>query len=226
MRSTSQPKTTAEEISLEESRERSALEALGPLPQRTPVGHGSRRLQRARHSVGLFPARSRALSRVPLGRRRPGRNQRPAPEDLLRRWRCGTGAIRYLKERLFGLTGKRGQSRRRREGILLLSGFNADAFLHEISLQISASRISIRATRGRKSPPRKERSGIRADRHGHFQRRPLLRRGHRIRKDDAGRYSHPDHRAQSRSGSGRPASVADGVVPQHLVVGFAGQAAH
>ena len=49
-----------------------------------------------------------------------------------------------LKERMFGLTGKRRQSRRRCQGNLLLSRQHADAFVYEISLQISAERISLR----------------------------------------------------------------------------------
>src|ERR1700739_678836 len=39
-----------------------------------------------------------------------------------------------LKERIFGLTGKRRQPRRGREGILLLSRQHAHALLHEVSL--------------------------------------------------------------------------------------------
>ena len=44
-----------------------------------------------------------------------------------------------LKERLFGLTGPRGQSRRGREGVLLLSRFDAHALLHEGSVQVPAA---------------------------------------------------------------------------------------
>ena len=46
------------------------------------------------------------------------------------------------------------QSRRGREGALLLSRLHADAFLHEGALQISAGGISLRAADRGKSPPR------------------------------------------------------------------------
>ena len=48
-----------------------------------------------------------------------------------------------LKERMFGLTGYGRQSRRGRQGILLLPRQHADAQLHEDALQISAARISL-----------------------------------------------------------------------------------
>ena len=63
-----------------------------------------------------------------------------------------------LKERLFGLSGQRRQSRRRRKGILLLSRFHSDACLHEVSLQISAGGVSVYSTAGRKPPARQGRS--------------------------------------------------------------------
>ena len=48
-----------------------------------------------------------------------------------------------LKERLFGLTNSRRQSRRGRQGALLLPRRHADPFLHADALQISASRLSL-----------------------------------------------------------------------------------
>ena len=44
----------------------------------------------------------------------------------------------FLKERLFGLNGTRGQSRRGRQGVLLLPRRYADAFVHEDALQVPA----------------------------------------------------------------------------------------
>ena len=60
---------------------------------------------------------------------------------------------------------ERRQSRRGRQGILLLSRFDADAFLHEVSVQVSAGGVSLRAV-GRGEPPsRPDRSRVRIDRH-------------------------------------------------------------
>src|SRR5215472_2649179 len=60
-----------------------ALEALGTVFIRAPVGHGPRRLQRGRYGVGIFSARPRPLPRLSLGRRRHRRNQRPSSNDVL-----------------------------------------------------------------------------------------------------------------------------------------------
>ena len=48
-----------------------------------------------------------------------------------------------LKERLFGLTNSEGKSRRGREGVLLLPRQHPNALLHEVPLQVSASRVSL-----------------------------------------------------------------------------------
>ena len=50
-----------------------------------------------------------------------------------------------LKERMFGLNGSEGKSRRGREGILLLPRQHAHAQLHEAALQISAGGIPVSA---------------------------------------------------------------------------------
>src|SRR5262249_51885272 len=60
-----------------------ALEAVGSVSFRAPVGHSSRGLQRLRNRVGLFPSRSRALAHLPLGRRRHCRNLRSPSIHLL-----------------------------------------------------------------------------------------------------------------------------------------------
>ena len=48
-----------------------------------------------------------------------------------------------LKERLFGLTNSRGQSRRGCEGVLFLPRQHADAFLDALPLQIPAGGLSL-----------------------------------------------------------------------------------
>ena len=67
---------------------------LGPVPQRAPVGHGPRGLQRRRRRVVLLPPRPRPLPRLPLGRGRHGRLLRRRAAAVPRRWRCGTAATR------------------------------------------------------------------------------------------------------------------------------------
>ena len=56
-----------------------------------------------------------------------------------------------LKERLFGLSGPAGQSRRGRQGVLLLPRLDADPLVHEVALQVSAGRVPLRASRARRT---------------------------------------------------------------------------
>ena len=79
------------------------LVPVGAVPQRAPMGHGTRGLQPGRWGVELSAARPRAVSRVPVG------------EDGLagfsdREQGCAWPALwngrdPILKERPFGLTG-------------------------------------------------------------------------------------------------------------------------
>ena len=52
-----------------------------------------------------------------------------------------------LKERLFGLTGTRGEPRRGRQGAVLLPRLHADPLVHEGALQVSAGGVPLRAAR-------------------------------------------------------------------------------
>ena len=130
-------------------RARGPLEALGPVPFRAPVGHGSRGLQRERRRLGLFPARPRPFARLSLGRRRHRRHLRPPSAHLFR--------DRVMERKRFDSEGAAvwahqsgRESRRGREGVLLLSRRHANQFLSEISLQISARCFPVFAARGGK----------------------------------------------------------------------------
>ncbi len=71
-----------------------AVARLGPVPGRAGLGHGPRGLQRARHGLGLLPARPRPLPRLPVERGRHGRHLRRPADVLLRASRCGTARTR------------------------------------------------------------------------------------------------------------------------------------
>ncbi|MCK7500644.1 MAG: hypothetical protein MZW92_68285 [Comamonadaceae bacterium] len=60
------------------------------------------------NGLGVLRPRPGALPRLPLERGRPGRHLRRGSSACASRWRCGTAAIRILKERAFGLTGNQG----------------------------------------------------------------------------------------------------------------------
>ena len=83
------------------------LVPVGPVPERAPVGHGSRGLQRRRRGLGLPPARPRALAGVPLGRGRHGRASATSSSGCASSLALWNGRDPILKERMFGLTGQR-----------------------------------------------------------------------------------------------------------------------
>ena len=60
---------------------------------------------------------------------------------------------------------------------------------------------------------------VRAARHRHLRRRPVLRRLRRVREGRSRRHPRPHHRAQSRTRSGPASRAADALVPQHVVLG-------
>ena len=97
-----------------------------------------------------FPARSRAQPRLSLGRGWLARDHGSRMPALLR-----ARAVEWARSDFEGAPFRPdrpgGQPRRGREGMLLLPRLDADAFLHEGALQISAGGVSLRATWSRKT---------------------------------------------------------------------------
>ena len=112
------------------------------------------------------------------------------------------------------------QSRRRRQGVLLLPGFHAHSLLHEGAVQVPAARISVRTTGRSERRPRPHHARIRTDRHRHLRPGPLLRHLHRIRQSRRQRYPDSRHRYEPRPRSGPAAPASDALVSQHLVLGL------
>ena len=161
--------------------ERGAVAAMGTIPQRAPMGHGPRGLQRERRRLELLHPRSGTIARLSLGRGWPRRFQRRQAAAVLfarpveRQGPDPQGAAVRPDQ-------QRGQSRRGRQGVLLLPRQHTDPLIHEVSLQVSAERISLRRS-GRDEPAaRPQRSGIRAARYRRVQRGSLFRRVRRIRE--------------------------------------------
>src|SRR5215472_16363308 len=121
---------------------RPALEALGSVLKRAGMGNGPRGLQPLWDRLGLLPARSRAFARLSLERRRHRRYLRPASEDLLRG--CSVERPRPDSQRAsLRAYRTRRQSRRGRQGALLLPRQHADPFLYALPLQVSAGGIPL-----------------------------------------------------------------------------------
>ena len=182
-----------EELRLQEDRHRKAnWKRWGPYLTEREWGTVREDYSARRHCLGLFPPRPRAQPRLSLGRRRHRRHLRPPPVHLLR-----AGALERPRSDSEGTAlrpdRQRRQSRRGRQGVLLLPRLHADAFLHEVPLQVSAGGVSLRAAGRRKPPPRQARAGVRTARHRRLRRRPLLRRLRRIRQGRRRRHPDPHH---------------------------------
>ena len=164
-----------------------------------------------------FTPRSGPLARLSLGRRRPGRHLRRQAAALLR-----AGPVERQGSDPQGTPVRadqqREQSRRGRQGVLLLPRQHADALVHEVPLQVSAGGVPVRRPGRDQPPPRPARVRIRTARHGRVRRGPLLRRVRGVRQGVARRHPDPDHRPQPRPGAGRAARPADALVPQPVVV--------
>ena len=156
------------------------------------MGHGPGGLQRGRQRVGLLLARPVALARVPVGRGRPRRHLRRQAAPVLR-----ARAVERARPDPEGAAVRahqqRGQSRRGRQGVLLLPRQHADALLHEVPLQVPAARVPV--SRPRRDEPETFARGVRvrAARHGRLRRGSVLRRVRRVREGGAGRHPHQDH---------------------------------
>ena len=117
----------------------------------------------------------------------------------------------------------RRQSRRGREGALLLPRRDADRLVPEGALQVPPGGVSVRPA-GRGEPPaRQARPGVRARRHRRVRREPLLRRLRRVRQGGARRHPDPPHHRQPRPRGGRAAPAADALVRNTWAWGRAGE---
>ena len=118
------------------------MEEVGTLPERAPVGHGPRGLQPRRQRLGLLLPRPVALARLPLGRGRPRRHLRRQAAPVLRA-RAVERARPDPQGAAVRADQQRGQSRRGRQGVLLLRRQHADALVHEVPVQVSAAGVSV-----------------------------------------------------------------------------------
>jgi hypothetical protein len=108
------------------------------------------RIQRVRHGVGVFSARPRPQPGLSLGGKRDRRLwRRPAAVVP------GSGAVERPRpdpqRAVVRVDQFRGQSRRGRQGALLLPRRHADAFVYADALQVSASGFPIRLPGRRKT---------------------------------------------------------------------------
>ena len=101
------------------------MEGDRPLRERARLGHGARGLQRRRQGLGVLPVRARPLARLPLERGRTRRDLRPRTAHVLRarllEWARPVPEGAHLRSHR-----PRGQSRRGRQGVLVVRRRDAD----------------------------------------------------------------------------------------------------
>ncbi len=171
-----------------------------------------------------FHPRPSPLARLSLERGRARRDLRRTPAVVL----C-PGAVERARPDPQGARlrsrRERGQPRRGREGILLLSRRDPEPQLDALPLQIPARPIPLRPARRRKPPAQPARSAVQPPRHRGLRRGALLGCRDRLRKGLPERDPHPHRGAQPRPRAGDDPPAAEPVVPQHLVLVGAGREA-
>ena len=99
---------------------------------------------------------------------------------------------------------RRRQPRRGRQGVLVVPGLHAHPLVDALALPLPAGRLPVRrAGRGqRRARPRRDR--VRAGRHRHLRRRPVLGGDRRLRQGRPDRPVHAGHRRPTGGRSRRP----------------------
>ena len=186
--------------SRERAQGRRRLVPLGPLPERAPMGHGARGLQRGRHRVGVPSRTTTSRSRA----YRWGEDGLAGFSDIEQRlclaltlW---NGRDPILKERIFGLTGNEGNhGEDAKEYWWYLDALPSHAWnrwrYHYPQREFPyADLVAENGRRGKLDPE------YRAPRHGHLRRRPLLDRRGALRQGRPARPPHVDLRHERRAG--------------------------
>ena len=126
-----------------------------------------------RRGMELPAARPCPLSGLPVGRGRAGRFQRRRAAAV-----PGAGAVERAGPDPQGadlrVDRRRGQSRRGRQGVLVVPRRRPQPRLEPLALPLPAACVPLRASAGGERPARQAGPGIRAAGHRRLRRRPLL----------------------------------------------------
>ena len=143
---------TSEGRRLEDARDGVPWRIVGPVPQRAPVGHGSRGLQRERRRLVVLLARPGTISRAIAG----ARTALPGISDEQQRL-CFAIALwnehdPILKERLFGLTNSEGNHGEDVKEYYFYVDNMPTPRLSAMALQVSAGGVPLRGSRAARTP--------------------------------------------------------------------------
>jgi hypothetical protein len=190
----------------------------GPYAAGAVLGHRPRGLQRDGNAWAYFPhdhARSRAYRWGEDGWPRSATATRSSASHRLWNERDP-----ILKERLFGVVPSEGNHGEDvKEYYFYLDSTPSHSYmkwLYKYPQRSIPYQRSSRRTSGAGPRP-----GVRAARHRHLRRRPLLRRLRGVRQGDPRGHGRPRHRPQPRSGGGADPRAPAPLVPQYLGLGTA-----
>ena len=174
---------TAEEQRLSESHARTAnWQRWGPYLAERQWGTVREDYSDNGDCVALLPARPRPQPRLSLGRRRPAWASAIASAGCASPLALWNGRDPILKERLFGLTGPEGNHGEDvKECYYYLDATPTHSYMKALYKYPQAEfPYAWLVEENRRRGTRRRR--VRAGRHGHLRRRPLLRRHRRIRQ--------------------------------------------
>ena len=194
------------------------MAALGPLPGGAGLGHRPGGLQRRWLRLGVLSLRPCPPPGVPLERGRHGGDLRPAAAHMPR-----PGPLERARPDPQGADvrpdGLAGQPRRGRQGVLVVPRCHPNRVLPAMALPLPADTISLRGPTGREPGPQPPRPRVRAGRHRHLRRGPVLGSRGGMGQSRSGRSPVAHHRAQRGPRRGDNRRAAHHVVPQRLVMG-------
>ena len=128
-----------------------AVETVGAVPERAPVGHRPRGLQRQRRRLELLHPRPGAVAGLQVGRGRHRRPLRRPPAAVLRRSPLWNGRRPDPQGADVRPDQRRGQPRRGRQGVLLLPRRHADELVPEVPLPVPAGGVTRTTTSWRRT---------------------------------------------------------------------------
>ena len=175
-----------------------AVAQMGAVPQRAPVGHGARGLQRQRRRMELLHATTRRAHAPTAGARTDSPASATTRDSSAWRWRCGTASTRFSRSGSSASPTPRATTVRTSRSTTSISTPRRRTPISAGSTNIRSAPFPyddlVTTNRDALAP----RAGIRAARYRRVRRRPLLRRRRRVRQGGSGGRAHARHGDQPR----------------------------
>ena len=200
-----------------------ALEEVGTVPRASGSGGRSARTTARPVTPGTTSPTIR-LVRAPTGGARTGSAASRTRTAAVLRARALERARSDSEGAPVRADQQRVESRRGRQGVLLLRRLDRHALVHEVPLQVSAAGIPVPGSRGGQPAAVADGVRVRVARHGVFDEDRYFDVFLEYAKAGAGRHPRSRSRSKSRARGSPAPRAADALVPQYVVVGKSGDA--